>query len=123
METKEAALQIPGTENARFMKRIMLTGNQAVDCVQAAIKYHQDNFIPLRTISLVPSWYEKFFEFMDKANYKRTREHLSADTILCMFDVDIKKGSRLQRSEMYFEHYFTTRDEHATAYFGPEAKA
>jgi len=116
-------LTIPKTEEARFINRVVLTGNKAVDCIQAAIKFHQDNFIPLRTISLIPSWYEKFFAYMDKANYKRTGQHLAEDTILCLFDVDIKKGTRLQKSEMYFEHYFTTHDENATAYFGPQAKA
>src|SRR5580698_7011283 len=123
METKETTLKIPGTEDTRIIRQIVLTGNQVVDCIQAAIKFHQDNFIPLRTISLTPTWYGKFFAYMDKSNYKRTREHLSEDTILCMFDVDIKKGTRLQKSEMYFEHYFTSHDENATAYFGPQAKA
>jgi len=119
----QSTLKVPGTEKPRFINRVVITGNRAVDCIQAAIKFHQDNFIPLRTISLIPSWYEKFFAFMDKANYKRTGEHLSEDTVLCMFDVDIKKGTRLQKTEMYFEHYFTSRDEKATAYFGPEARA
>lgn len=123
MEKDESVVKVPGTDKARFIKRVVLTGNKAVDCIQAAIKFHQDNFIPLRTISLIPSWYEKFFAYMDKANYKRTGEHLSQDAVLCLFDVDIKKGTRLQKSEMYFEHYFTTHDENATAYFGPEAKA
>jgi hypothetical protein len=122
METTETT-KIPGTDKPRFINRIVLTGNQAIDCIQAAIKFHQDNFIPLRTISLIPSWYEKFFAYMDKANYKRTGEHLKEDTILCMFDVDIKKGSRLQKSEMYFEHYFTTHNPKEVSYFGPEAKA
>jgi hypothetical protein len=120
---KDGAVKIPGTEKTRFIKQVVLTGNKAVDCIQAAIKFHQDNFIPLRTISLIPSWYEIFFAYMDKANYKRTGEHLSEDAILCLFDVDIKKGTKLQKSEMYFEHYFTSRDENATAYFGPQAKA
>jgi hypothetical protein len=120
---KDTTLKIPEADKARYINRVVLTGNQVIDCIQAAIKFHQDNFIPLRTISLIPSWYEKFFAYMDKANYKRTQEHLSEDTILCMFDVDIKKGTRLQKTEMYFEHYFTSRDENATAYFGPEAKA
>ena len=120
---KESTLVIPGTGDDRIIKEIVLTGNKAVDCIQAAIKFHQDNFMPLRTISLIPSWYEKFFEYMDKANYKRTHEHLNSDAVLCMFDVDIKRGSSLQQTEMYFEHYFTTRSENATAYFGPEAKA
>lgn len=123
MEKDESVVKVPGTDKARFIKRVVLTGNKAVDCIQAAIKFHQDNFIPLRTISLVPSWYEIFFAYMDKSHYKRTGEHLSEDTILCLFDVDIKKGTRLQKSEMYFEHYFTSRDENATAYFGPQAKA
>jgi hypothetical protein len=122
MET-QTSQTIPGTDQPRFIKRIVLTGNKVIDCIQAAIKFHQDNFIPLRTISLAPSWYEKFFAYMDKANYKLSGEHLNEDIILCLFDVDIKKGTRLQKSEMYFEHYFTTRDENATAYFGPEAKA
>jgi hypothetical protein len=122
MEKDELGIKIPGTEKTRFINRVVLTGNKAVDCVQAAIKFHQDNYIPLRTISLIPSWYERFFAYMDKANYKRTGEHLSGDAILCIFDVDIKKGTALQKSEMYFEHYFTSRDENATAYFGPEAK-
>lgn len=116
-------MNIPGTEKPRFIKNVVLTGNHAVDCVQAAIKFHQDNYIPLRTISLIPSWYEKFFCYMDKANYKHTGEHLDNNSVLCLFDVDIKKGSRLQKSEMYFEHYFTTHNENAVAYFGPEAKA
>jgi hypothetical protein len=120
---KESTLVIPGTGDDRIIKEIVLTGNKAVDCIQAAIKFHQDNFMPLRTISLIPSWYEKFFEYMDKSNYKSTGEHLNEDAILCMFDVDIKKGSRLQKSEMYFEQYFTSRDENAIAYFGPEARA
>jgi hypothetical protein len=119
----ETTLKVPEADKARFIRQIVLTGNKVIDCIQAAIKFHQDNYLPLRTISLIPSWYEKFFAYMDKANYKRTREHLSEDTILCMYDVDIKKGTRLQQTEMYFEHYFTTRDENATAYFGPEAKA
>ena len=119
----DSSLKIPGTEKIRFIKNVVLTGNKAVDCIQAAIKFHQDNFIPLRTISLIPSWYENFFAYMDKANYKHTGQHLNEDTVLCLFDVDIKKGSRLQKTEMYFEHYFTTRDENATAYFGPEAHA
>lgn len=119
----DSVVKIPGTEKARFIKQVVLTGNKAVDCVQAAIKFHQDNYIPLRTISLVPSWYERFFAYMDKANYRRTGEHLSEDAVLCLFDVDIKKGTRLQKSEMYFEHYFTTHDENAVSYFGPEAKA
>ena len=119
----ESSVKIPRTDKARFIKNVVLTGNKAVDCIQAAIKFHQDNFIPLRTISLIPSWYEKFFAYMDKANYKRTGEHLSEDSVLCLFDVDIKKGTRLQKSEMYFEHYFTTRHSNATAYFGPDAKA
>jgi hypothetical protein len=123
MEKDQSVVKVPGTEKARFIKRVVLTGNNAVDCIQAAIKFHQDNYIPLRTISLIPSWYEKFFAYMDKANYKRTGEHLSEDTVLCLFDVDIKKGTKLQKSEMYFEHYFTSRDENATAYFGPQAKA
>jgi len=123
MEKDDAIGKIPGTEKNRFIKQVVLTGNQAVDCIQAAIKFHQDNFIPLRTISLIPSWYEKFFTYMDKANYKRMGEHLSEDAILCLFDVDIKKGTRLQKSEMYFEHYFTSRDENAIAYFGPQVKA
>ena len=117
------ALKVPGTEESRVIKQVVLTGNKVIDCIQAAVKYHQDNYIPLRTISLVPSWYEKFFEYMDKANYKRSHEHLSENSILCLFDVDIKKGSSLQKSEMYFEHYFTSRKESAGAYFGPEAKA
>lgn len=123
MDAKETDVKIPGADKSRIIDHIVLTGNKAVDCIQAAIKFHQDNFIPLRTISLIPSWYEKFFEYMDKANYKCTSEHLAEDSILCMFDVDIKKGSRLQKTEMYFEHYFTSRDENAVAYFGPEAKA
>lgn len=123
METKDSTVKIPGAENSRFIKEIVLTGNNVIDCIQAAIKYHQDHFFPLRTISLTPLWYEKFFEYMDKANYKRTQEHLNEDAILCMFDVDIKKGSRLQQTEMYFEHYFTSREENAVAYFGPETKA
>ena len=123
MEMKDSAVKIPGTDKPRFIKSIVLTGNKVVDCIQAAVKFHQDNFIPLRTISLIPLWYEKFFAYMDKANYRRTGEHLGEDAVLCMFDVDIKKGTRLQKSEMYFEHYFTTRDEDVVAYFGPEAKA
>ncbi len=123
MEKDESVLSIPGTDKARFINQVVLTGNKVVDCIQAAIKFHQDNFIPLRTISLVPSWYQKFFEYMDKANHRHTGEHLQEDAILCLFDVDIKKGSRLQKTEMYFEHYFTTRHEDAVAYFGPEAKA
>ena len=120
---KETTLPIPGTGESRVIKGIVLTGNKAVDCIQAAVKFHQENFIPLRTISLIPSWYEKFFEYMDKANYKRTGGHLPDDAVLCLFDVDIKKGSRLQKTEMYFEHYFTSRDKNAVAYFGPEARA
>ena len=120
---KDSTLTIPGTANERVIRQVVLTGNKVIDCIQAAIKFHQDNFLPLRTISLIPSWYEKFFAYMDKSNYKRTGEHLKEDTVLCLFDVDIKKGSRLQRSEMYFEHYFTSHAENATAYFGPEAKA
>jgi hypothetical protein len=123
METKEATLKIPEAGKARYISRVVLTGNKVIDCIQAAIKFHQDNFIPLRTISLVPLWYEKFFAYMDKAHHRRTGEHLNEDAVLCMFDVDIKKGTRLQKTEMYFEHYFTTRDEDAVAYFGPEAKA
>jgi len=123
MEKEETVATIPGTDKPRFLKRIVLTGDRVIDSIQAAIKFHQDNYIPLRTISLTPSWYEKFFEYMDKANYKRTSEHLDKDAILCLFDIDIKKGTRLQRSEMYFEQYFTTNDKNATAYFGPEAKA
>ena len=119
----ENTVKIPGIEKARFIKTVVLTGNKAVDCIQAAIKFHQDNYIPLRTISLIPSWYEIFFAYMDKANYKRTSQHLSNDAVLCLFDVDVKKGSLLQKSEMYFEHYFTTQDANAVAYFGPEAKA
>ncbi len=119
----ESGVKIPGTEKLRFIKHIVLTGNKVIDCIQAAIKFHQDNFIPLRTISLIPSWYEKFFAYMDKATHRQTGEHLDDDTILCIFDVDIKKGSRLQKTEMYFEHYFTTSGEDALAYFGPEAKA
>lgn len=118
-----SSMNIPGTDKPRFIKQVVLTGNTAVDCTQAAIKFHQDNYIPLRTISLIPSWYEKFFAYMDKTNYKHTGEHLKEDSVLCLFDVDIKKGSRLQKSEMYFEHYFTSRSENATANFGPEAKA
>jgi hypothetical protein len=120
---EDSALKIPNTEKPRFIKQVVLTGNKVVDCIQAAIKFHQDNYIPLRTIALIPSWYEKFFAYMDKANYKRTGEHLSENTILCLFDIDIKKGSLLQKTEMYFEHYFTTRDADAVAYFGPEARA
>lgn len=97
-----------GTDT-RLIHRIILTGNKAVDCVQAAIKFHQDNFIPLRTISLIPSWYDTFFAYMDKNNKKRTGEHLNPEAVLCLFDVDIKKGSKTQKSEMYFEHYFTER--------------
>ncbi len=123
METKDATMKVPGTEDTRVIKQIVITGNKVIDCIQAAVKYHQDHFIPLRTISLIPSWYEKFFEYMDKANYKHTREHLNSDAVLCMFDVDIKRGSSLQQTEMYFEHYFTTHEENARAYFGPEAKA
>lgn len=119
----ETTLKVPETGKARLITHIVLTGNQVIDCIQAAIKYHQDNYIPLRTISLIPSWYDKFFTYMDKANRKRTGEHLSEDSVLCMYDVDIKKGSRLQQSEMYFEHYFTSMGENATAYFGPDAKA
>jgi hypothetical protein len=120
---KEGTVAIPGTQSERVIRHIVLTGNKVIDCIQAAIKFHQDNFIPLRTISLIPSWYEKFFAYMDKSNYRRTGEHLREDTILCLFDVDIKKGSRLQKTEMYFEHYFTSRNEDASSYFGPEAKA
>ncbi len=116
-------MDIPGTDKSRFITQVVLTGNKAIDCVQAAIKFHQDNYIPLRTISLIPQWYEKFFAYMDKANYKRTGQHLYKDSVLCLFDVDIKKGSRLQKTEMYFEHYFTTLKANEGAYFGPEAKA
>lgn len=123
MEKDEVVAKVPETDKVRFIRQVVLTGNKAVDCIQAAIKFHQDNFIPLRTISLIPSWYEIFFAYMDKANYKRTGEHLCEDAVLCLFDVDIKKGTHLQKSEMYFEHYFTSRDENASAYFGPKAQA
>lgn len=105
LKVLETAQEEKPKENPEFMYRFVPTLNPVVDAVQAAILYHQKHFISLRTISLIPKWYEKFFEYMDREYFKKKGEPLHRDSILTMFNIDIKKGSQFQRSEMYFEQY------------------
>ena len=98
--------------------KLILTGNETVDRVQQAIKYHQDNGIRLRSIALMPRLFHQFFDFMNREFVKRTKGKAELDPLseIVFYDVTIKKGSALQRGPMYFEDYYSTLGQTETTF-------
>ena len=109
----------------RYIRRVVMTENPVVNAVQKAIKWHQDNFISLRSISLRPAQYEMFLEWVKIGFAQRAKKmgkgfiipDLSQDTTIVYYDVDIKKGASFQKDDMYFERYYDK--DKTEAYFGP----
>lgn len=89
--------------------------------LQMIIKWHQDRFISLRTISLKPALYDSYKEFVLRRLQKRDKDfHFDHDTRLTLYDVDIVRGSVLQKDDYYIERYRMAKD--LGAYFGPNHK-
>ena len=106
---------------SNFIHKIIVTPSRVVNNLQAAIKWHQDHFITLRSISLMPRLFDKFLSFMQK-EYARegkfiTEEYgelivrdrdgkiLEKNFRFKLYDCDIVRGSNLQRGDFYFERY------------------
>lgn len=97
--------------NHRYVTRLKLTGNEIVDRVQMAIHFHQANYNSLRTVSLKPRMYDKYWEYFNNLHVKAGKGEIPQEQILTMFDVDIKRGSILQKDDMYFEGYFQSHEQ------------
>jgi hypothetical protein len=69
--------------------------------VAAAIAHHREKFLPLKTIYLLPSWYDKFLFYFEKKLYKKTIDGLKLE-----FDgVNIEKGMFTQKAPLTFEYW------------------
>lgn len=93
------------------------TKNEAVIRLTWAVKYHQDNFISLRTISLSRRLYDKFFDFMNELICKQKnvelnkKEYYNGNCKLNWHEVDIVRGSIFQKEYMMYEEYFKSHEQ------------
>lgn len=125
-EKVETDMPIEKKIDTRYIHRVVITENPVVNRVQDAIKWHQDNFISLRSISLKPRLYEMFLEWVKVGFAQRAKKmgkgfiipDISKETTIVYFDVDIKKGATFQKDDMYFERYYDK--DKTEAYFGPK---
>ena len=101
---EQEKIKLPGKES-QMLLTMHYTGNRAVDGVQIAIKYHWDHRVSLRSIALIPNVYYKFWEYMNKVNIKSGKGELEPECIIVFYNIDIRKGSALQKDAMYFEQY------------------
>lgn len=111
--------------DTRYIHKVIHTENPVVNEVQKAIKWHQDNFISLRSISLKPHWYEMFADWVKIGFMKRSKKlgkgiiepDISQMTTIVYYDVDIKRGASFQKDDMYCERYRANGEK--DNYFGP----
>lgn len=112
--------------NPNFIRKVIVTENMTVNRVQIAIKWFQDHYLSLRTISLRPSLYNSYFNYVQKWREKRgmtpldKQNHEQGVEKLTAYNVDIVRGSAKQAYDYYFEHY--RMDEKSASYFGSNHK-
>lgn len=110
--------------DTRYIHRVKLTGVPVADMIQLAIKWHQDNLISLRSISLRPYLHDKYVEYLQREMDKRCKAEgkqmveINKEMTFVAWDVDIKRGSSLQKDDMYGERYYIGQGQKDT-YFGP----
>jgi hypothetical protein len=116
--------------------KIVMTPNEVANRLQCIIKWHQDKLITLRAISCKPLLYESYWNYVFKRlEKKKRRAGLTTDEELyfqamaeknpelklVLFDVDIVRGSFLQKDDYYMERYKFSKEQ-KEVYFGPDHK-